>query len=195
MGGFCACAGLGGALNQLGTVFRKIGRLDEAVVVHRRALELDPHDAQAQTDLANVFHDQHAWPEAIECYRAALRLRDDSAETQNNLGNALYEVGNWSGAITAYQRALEIYPGSIDARWNLGLCQLLLGDVAKGWTGYEQRIQLEVFQSHLRNFQQPMWDGGELNGRTILLHAEQGFGDTLQFVRYAKMAEERGGRV
>ncbi len=172
-----------------------MGRLNEAIVVHRRALELEPNNAQTNTDLANCFYDRRDWPGAIESYRRAQSLRDDSVETQNNLGNALYEVGDWPGAVTAYERGLEIYPNSMDAKWNLGLCQLLLGNLAPGWIGYEQRRQLEVFQPHLRNFSQPMWDGADLNGRTILLHAEQGLGDTLQFVRYAAMVKDRGGRV
>jgi hypothetical protein len=93
------------------------------------------------------------------------------------------------------EKLAEQEPYSPEAHWNLSTALLMLGEYVRGWQEYEWRWQREGFTSPKRGFQQPQWKGEPLEGVTILLHAEQGFGDTLQFIRYAPLVSERGGRV
>ena len=95
--------------------------------------------------------------------------------------------------IELFERAIQIDPSNANAHFNLGSHRLMLGDFTGGWPEYEWRLQQANIE--LRSFPQPRWQGESLQGRSILLWAEQGFGDTLQFVRYAELVKQRGGQV
>ncbi len=129
----------------------------------------------------------------MACFHQALRLCPEAADVHTNLGNALREQGRPAESLSCFQEAIRLKPDSIDAHWNRALAWLLLGDFENGWPEYEWRRQIKGFS--IRSFPQPGWDGENLTGRTILLHAEQGLGDTLQFIRYASLVKERGGTV
>jgi hypothetical protein len=131
--------------------------------------------------------------DALAEYEEALRLRPDFAEAVNNLGNTLRDLGRLDEAQAQFDRALSLKTDYIDAHWNRSLLWLLRGDFARGWPEYEWRWGLRSLPR--RPFPQPKWDGGPLGGKTILLHAEQGLGDTFQFVRYAPLVKGRGGKV
>ena len=183
------------AHNNLGNALKDQGKLDEAVACYRRALALHPNFAEAHNNLGLTLSAQGKLDEAVACYRRALALKPDYAEAHNNLGNALKEQGNLDEAVACYRRALALKPDYADANFNQSLLTLLTGDFERGWGEYEWRWKTKQRNFHGRYFAQPLWDGQPLAGSTILLHAEQGLGDTIQFVRYVHLVKERGGRV
>jgi Flp pilus assembly protein TadD len=181
------------ALINLGNVLRELKQFDEALSVLRRAIELQPDHANALQNLGTALRDTGQFVEAVGHLRRAATLEPESAETQNNLGTSLQAMGDFDGAIVCYRRALELDPELPDAHFSMATWQLRAGNLERGFAEYEWRWKCSGWSD--RGFKQPRWDGSPLNGRTILLYAEQGLGDTLHFVRYAREAHRRGGHV
>jgi tetratricopeptide (TPR) repeat protein len=207
--------------NNLGHVLLEQDKLRSAIFHFRRAIELMPDCAEAFHNLGNALKrkyeldkapinektelspaseptvsKQNTFEEAVECYRKALSIKPDCAATHCNLGLALQGQGRLEEALECYRCALAIDPDFAEAHWNGGLCLLLMGDLEKGWEKYEWRWKNEQLKKPKVEFSQPRWHGHEpLQGKTILLWAEQGLGDTIQFCRYANMAAAQGATV
>jgi len=181
------------ALCNLGEALRATGRLDEAMAIYRRALQLQPNHPEACDNLGIALAEQGHFDQAIFAHQRALQLKPDHAPAHNNLGTALVELGRFDEAIAAFRTALRFQPDYPDARFNASLLLLLEGDFERGWPLYESRS--DDSRTPKRDFRQPRWDGGPLNGRRLLLHAEQGFGDAIQFIRYARLLADRGAHV
>ncbi len=130
--------------------------------------------------------------EAIALYQRVLATQPDRAETHNNFGIALEYQGLHTEALACYQRALALKPDYAVAHLNRAHALLITGQFEEGWQEYEWRFAAARYD---RNFDRPKWSGEPLAGQTLLIHAEQGFGDTLQFLRYIPMVAERGGRI
>jgi tetratricopeptide (TPR) repeat protein len=179
--------------NNLGTV--RTARRDYAAAeaCYREALRLKPDYAEGHHNLGTALAEQGQIDEAVACYREALRLRPDYPEACGNLATALLARGQPDEAVAAFDDILRRKPGSPDAHLGRAIALLVKGDWAQGWKEYEWRWRCEEFGG--QPYAQPQWDGTLLAGRTILLHAEQGVGDTLLFVRYARLVKERGGTV
>jgi tetratricopeptide (TPR) repeat protein len=176
----------------LGVVLRAQGRLEEAVARYRRAVELSPDHPEARSNLGVALVDLSRPEEAIGHHKKALALQPDRAELHYNLGSALQRQGLYSEALACYGCALAIKPDYAGAHLNRALALLTTGELDEGWQEYEWRFAVARYD---RKFDQSLWSGEPLGGRSILIHAEQGFGDTLQFVRYIPAVAECGGRV
>jgi tetratricopeptide (TPR) repeat protein len=179
------------AHSNLGMVLTLQERLEEAVASFRQAIRLRPNYAEAHTGLGAALQEQGKLEEAVASLEQAVRLRPRFAEGYNNLGVTLQEQGKLEEAVASLQTAVRLNPDFPEAHKNLAMLWLLMGNFEQGWPEYEWRRQRKETAS--RNFPQPIWDGTPLDGRTILLHAEQGLGDTLQFIRYAPLVKEHGG--
>ncbi len=170
-------------------------QFDESIAALRESLRLKPDFAEAYYNLGNALHELGQFDEAIAAYHQALRFQPVYPEAYNNIGIVLRDKGQLDEANAAYLQSLRMRNDNPPVHWNLALNYLLQGNFNQGWEEQEWRLQCKSSTSPPHNFNQPMWDGRDLNGQTILLHAEQGFGDTIQFVRYAPMVADRGGRV
>jgi tetratricopeptide (TPR) repeat protein len=180
------------AMSNLGDSLCAAARYDLAAPICRRALALKWDVPEAHNNLGNALCGMGEYEQGIVSYRQALSLRPDFCEAHNNLGNAYHCMGDLEQAICMYRTATALRPDDASARWNMGLIHLMQGDYEKGWPEYEWRLKLKTGR---REFAEPRWDGSDLAGKTILLHAEQAMGDTIQFLRYVPMVAARGGTV
>jgi len=179
--------------NNFGVVLRRLGKGEAAVACYRRSLVLKPDNAGAYTNLGNVLREIGRLEVAAASHRRAVALAPDSADAHYNLGLALRDLGDSDAALEEFAKALKLDPDHADCRWDRALTLLQKGDFKEGFKEYEWRWKLK--RAEPRNFKQPLWDGGALKGKTILIHAEQGFGDMIHFARYIPMVKAKGGNV
>lgn len=177
----------------LGLALIKQNRLDEAEASLREALRLRPAFADAHSNLGNLCESRGDYAAAIHCYRQALNIEPRHAHAQLNMGVALHNLGQPREAADCYRQALHHHPNLSDAHFFLGMALLGTGDLEQGWKEYEWRWKSDGWA--LPNYPQPLWDGRPLQGRTILLYAEQHLGDTLQFIRYAELVRQQAACV
>ena len=131
--------------------------------------------------------------EAMAHFQQALQIEPYYAEAHNNLGIVLLEQGRTDESLTRFQEAIQLKSDYADAHFNRSATLLLMGHLKQGWPEYEWRSKRKEIAAC--PFHQPVWDGAPLAGRTILLHSEQGMGDMMQFIRYAPLVQQYGGRV
>ena len=181
------------AFSNLGLALQQAGRLGEAIVLLRHAVRLNPSYAAALSNLGKVSFELGRFDEAERYLEQALRLQPQNAEIHANLGSLFQAQGRWDEALACLDLALEIDPACVSAHYNRGMTLLQTGDWPHGWAEFEYRFRLS--QSSERVFLQPRWDGSPLAQRTILLWVEQGVGDMIQFLRYARVLKEQGATV
>jgi Flp pilus assembly protein TadD len=181
--------------NNLGIALAGKGQMDEAILAMSKAVQIKPGSAEANRNLGRALAMARRSEDAIAAFRQAVEIKPDYVEANSDLGVALTEMGRLDEATAAFERAIQSNPNFATARFHRALILLLKGDFARGWPEYEWRWQAEGFPSPRRNFAQPQWDGEALRGKTILLHAEQGYGDFIHFVRYVPLVAGKGARI
>jgi tetratricopeptide (TPR) repeat protein/ADP-heptose:LPS heptosyltransferase len=177
----------------LGSVLESLGRYDEAHRVLERAVALAPDGVEARVNLGLVLVRMGRLDEARQVLERAVAIAPGSADAHVNLGLALERQGVVDAAAGCYRRAVALAPNYAEAHLNLGMLLLREGKFADGWREYEWRGRCERIRERPRAG--PRWNGEPIEGRTILLGDEQGLGDSMQFVRFAKAVKERGAKV
>jgi len=182
------------AYTNLCAAYTEASQFGAAIEAGRTAVALSAHDPAAHFNLGNALNAAGQPDEACECYSAGLALDATHEDAWCNLGAARLANEDASGAIEALDHAIALNSQIADAHWNRALANLTLGRFADGWRDYDWRWEAIPWLER-RTFEQPEWKGEALDGRTVLVHTEQGYGDTLQFVRYLPKIREAGGRV
>jgi tetratricopeptide (TPR) repeat protein len=178
----------------MGNVLKIQEKYDEAVYAYQRAVAIRPNYIEAHHNLGNIFLLQSRFEDAVQSHQRVVALKPDYAEAYVSLGKALAFLEEDKGALDNFQRALNLRPEHADAHSNRAIINLRLGNFAAGWPEYEWRWRSETMAG-IPSPDIPLWDGKGLQGKTILLYCEQGYGDSLQFIRYAPMVKEKGGQV
>ncbi|MCW5979875.1 MAG: tetratricopeptide repeat protein [Bryobacteraceae bacterium] len=181
------------AHNNLANLRQAQGKLDEAIAGYQAALRLEPANLDTRYNLGLAFQERFRFDEALDAYDDVLSHQPDHVEAQNNRANTLLALGRPREAVEGYTLAIRRQPDHLEANFNRGIARLLLGNFAEGWQGYEWRSRQT--NAPRRDFEQPLWDGEPLTTQTLLVHAEQGLGDAIQFVRYLPLVRERCARV
>jgi len=183
------------ALTNLGLAWQRRGDLDQALALQRRAVTCGPESVTAWTNLAATLQLLGHPVEAVTAYDRAATLAPADPLAVSNLAQALDEAGRDEAALAVHRRAVAVDPACAVARFNLGITLLRQAAFAEGWREYAWRWRGGVAKLVPRGFPQPEWRGEPLDGATLLLHAEQGLGDTLQFVRFLPAVAARGARI
>ena len=185
----------GEGYQSLGNGLQELGYLEEAVAALRKAVSLRPDAASTLFCLSSALGQSGHLEEAIAGFRKVLEKEPGRAEIYNNFGTALLEAGHTAEASAAYETVRAHWPDNADGQFNSGVVKMLQGDFENGLPLYEWR-RSKTNPVSIRDFDMPLWLGQEpLSGKSILVHCEQGLGDTIQFMRYALLLHERGARV
>lgn len=182
------------ANNNISVPHIALGNLNAAEKYLLKTLAIKPDYPEAHNNLGNVLRMTARFVESIAGYERAIALRPDYSEAENNLGNALKDNNQITEAIPHYRKSLRLKDDP-DYHHNMALALLATGQFEEGWREYEWRWKGKQLQPTARVFTQPAWQGEAAAGRAILIHGEQGFGDTLQFCRYAPLVKARGFKV
>jgi len=175
---------------------RRLRRYDEALVSGESAHALAPRDPDIANSLGCILQSLGRHDDAIAAFDKAIAMRPGFAEFHNHRATSLAELHRFDEAFASFERAIALKPDLADAHWNAALFRLLVGDFAAGWAAREWGRKCRAVGFVERSFDAPLWlADAPLAGKTILLHGDEGLGDTIQFSRYATMVAEQGGRV
>lgn len=179
-----------------GNALHALKRFEEALADFEHALMLRPDYVEALDNRGVVLHDLRRFEEALAGYDRALAVQPDYAKAFVDRGGTLRELKHFEAALACYDRALALRPDYVEAHANEGMCRMLIGDFDRGWPKLEWGWIAARQRNVKRSFSQPqLFGSNELKGKTVLLHAEQGFGDMIQFCRYVPLVAEQGARV
>lgn len=180
-------------LTNLGATLEKLGRYEEAAMILRHALVLVPDDVSGLKNLGHVILKLGHAGEGLHLLRRAVELAPDDADAHYTLGNALLRMERLQEALACYARVRELQPNTARAYFAPASVLLMNGQYKEGWAAYESRFDMAAYKTNVNNVHERLWDGGPLDGKRLLIHVEQGFGDTLEFARYVPLVRERAG--
>jgi tetratricopeptide (TPR) repeat protein len=183
------------ALAARGDILVNLKRYDEAAACYDRAIAIKPDYANVVNSRGSLLHELGTYEDAVACYDRALALQPDFADAFNNRGLALHELQRWHEAIGSFDKAIELRPDHADAHFNRAATLLLTGNFAEGWREYEYRFDTREPTTARPTLSLPSWNGEALIGRRIVVYAEQGFGDIIQFARYLPLLKRAGAEV
>ena len=181
-----------------GNILRDMGRLEEAILDYDKAIEISPNQMLSWNNKGQVLHNLNRPEEALSVYEQALQRVPGGVDLNmlNNRATALYDLDRLDEALATYHRTLALFPDSNVTHLNRAFLWLKLGEYALGWRAYEARFFSPDGLKMRPKTDKPCWLGeGSIVGKTLYIHPEQGFGDTIHFVRYALLAEAAGARV
>jgi tetratricopeptide (TPR) repeat protein len=183
------------ALHLRALMLQKLGRLEESAADGLRSAQLDPTNADTHNNLGSVLHELGRFQESLTCYDRALAVRSDYLVALNNKAHLLADMLRLDEALACYEKSLTIKPDDPIALWNVALIDMSLGNFEAGWAGREIRWKTGLGMK-APNFIQPQWLGDRsIDGKTILLFADEGIGDCFQFARYLPMVAELGAKI
>ncbi len=183
-------------LCNIGKALGELGRAESALDCYDRAIAAQRGHMPSLFNRSILLADLHRHDEALASLDRMIALQPSHAKAHYRRGRVLLDLRRFDAALESFGRADTLQPDFAEAQLAIAMCRLLTGDFARGWAQYEWRWEVEPQKSHKRDFGQPLWRGqDDLAGRTILLHYEQGYGDTIQFCRYVPMVAARGARV
>ncbi len=180
--------------NNFGVALRSQKRQYGAIACYHRAIKLNPDNAGAYSNLGNAYRDLGKYDKAVKAHRKSVKLAKGTPESVYNLGLAIRDQGKVEESLTCFNKVLKAKPDHGECQWDKAISHLQIGDYVEGFKLYESRWLLS--RTPKRPMEAPLWEGGDLEGKTLVLYQEQGFGDMLQFVRFAPLVKEQfGGTV
>ncbi len=180
-------------LTNLGATLEKLGRYEEAAMMLRHALVMMPEDASALRNLGHVVLKLGHTGEGLQLLRRVVELAPDDPDGHYSLGNALLRMERLQDALNCYKRVRELQPNAARAYFAPASVLLMNGQYKEGWAAYESRFDMAAYKTNVKDVRDRLWDGSPLKGRRLLVHVEQGFGDTLMFIRYVPLLRQRAG--
>jgi tetratricopeptide (TPR) repeat protein len=184
------------AYNNMGNAFQDQGNAKEAIACFQKALQLKPDYEEAHYNLGKSCHDQNRYQDAILCYQKALQIAPEFYMAYNNLAKTYQDMRQVEHAAHLYRKALELKPDYAEAHFNFATLHLSTGNFKAGWKGYEWRFKCRDWKrTYPYRYHTPRWNGERFAGRKLYVHCEQGFGDSIQFIRYLPLVKGRGGTL